>query len=317
MIKFLKTKLPIICAVLLVICLVGGFTNTVGSNLSSTDKTVVTDSSGNVTDDGSVGDSVSSEDSDSSAANTNISIYVNGIMISDGIKVNGTTYIPLNSFFESIGEQADISWDSDTNTATVTGDGLKLTAVVGDKYFTVNGRCFYVPDGVFGNADTVALPIRELAKVYDLVVGWNTDSASVSICADNPTVLPSASKVYNDKDLYWLSRLINAEAGNQSLEGKLAVGNVVINRLSDPDCPKTIYGVIFDKKFGTQFSVTKNGSIYAAPNDESVVAAKLCLEGYDIVGNSIYFVNPTTGSTTWFNKTRVYVTSVGAHNFYA
>ena len=317
MIKFFKTKLPVICAVCLVICLVGGFTNTNGSNLSSSSEPVSAAASSAGTDDGSASSLVSAADTDNSVAYTNISIYVNGIMISDGIKVNGSTYIPLRTFFEAIGKQADIVWDSKTNTATVTANGLNLTAVVGNKYFTANSRCFYVPDGVLNVEGSVALPVRELAKVYKIDVGWDTDTSSVSICADEPQILDSASAVYKEKDLYWLSRLINSEAGNQSLEGKIAVGNVVINRLSDPDCPKTIYGVIFDNKFGTQFSVTETGGIYETPNDESVVAAKLCLEGYDIVGNSIYFVNPATGSTSWFNKTRVYVTSVGVHNFYA
>jgi N-acetylmuramoyl-L-alanine amidase len=316
MINFFKTKFSVICSICLVICLVGGFTNTNGSNISSSEDSVSTASASVSTDNDTMGSITPEAGNDGSVANTNISIYVNGILISDGIKVNGSTYIPLRTFFEAIGVQADVSWDSKTNTAVVSGAGLSLTAVVGDKYFTANSRCFYVPDGVINVNGSVALPIRELAKVYKINVGWDTDSSSISICADKPQLLDSASTVYKEKDLYWLSRLINAEAGNQSLEGKIAVGDVVINRLSDPECPDTIYGIIFDNKFGTQFSVTETGGIYEAPNEESIVAAKLCLEGYDIVGKSIYFVNPTTGSTAWFNKTRVFVASVGAHNFY-
>ena len=53
------------------------------------------------------------------------------------------------------------------------------------------------------------------------------------------------------------------------------------------------------------------------PPEECVIAAKLCLEGYDIVGGSLYFVNPDIGVSGWFRQTRTYVTSIGDHDFYA
>src|SRR5699024_8602041 len=105
-----------------------------------------------------------------------------------------------------------------------------------------------------------------------------------------------------EDDLYWLSRLINAEAGNQPLEGKIGVGNVVLNRVADPTCPDTIYDVIFDARYGVQFSVTETGAIYLEPNEESVIAAKICLEGYNVVEDSLFFLNPQISSKTWFEK---------------
>lgn len=48
-----------------------------------------------------------------------------------------------------------------------------------------------------------------------------------------------------------------------------------------------------------------------------MLRAKLCLEGYDIVGGSLYFVNPDIGVSSWFRQTRTYVTSIGDHDFYA
>ena len=59
------------------------------------------------------------------------------------------------------------------------------------------------------------------------------------------------------------------------------------------------------------------GSIYLEPPEECVIAAKLCLEGYDIVGGALYFVNPDIGVSSWFAQTRTYVTSIGDHDFYA
>ena len=315
--NFILIKFPLICTICLIICMIGGFTSTGGSSVSTDSQSTGTVVSSDSDGDDSTAVTASGDSVDNSPNYTNVSIYINGIMVTDGLKVNGTTYIPLRTFFGAIGEEADIAWSDKTNTATVTAAGLLMTAKAGDTYFTANGRCFYVPDGVLNTNGTVSAPIRELAKVYQLDVGWDDESSSVSIRVDNPKVISSAATVYKQQDIYWLSRLISAEAGNQSMKGKIAVGDVVINRLSDPSCPSTIYGVIFDTMFGTQFSVTKNGAIFEAPNDESIVAAKLCLEGYDIVGKSIYFVNPTECSTVWFNKTRFFVATIGAHEFYA
>jgi N-acetylmuramoyl-L-alanine amidase len=129
--------------------------------------------------------------------------------------------------------------------------------------------------------------------------------------------IESGEEVYNEEDVYWLSRIINAESLNQPLEGKIAVGNVVLNRVADETCPDTIYDVIFDRKYGVQFSVITNGTIYMDPSEESIIAAKICLEGYSVVGDSIYFVNPDIGVSSWFVNTRTFVKSIGNHDFYA
>ena len=286
--KILKSNISIVCAICLIVTMVSGFAYAEVSNTGS----------------------------DETAYST-VPMYMNGIRMTDGIKIEDTTYVALRAFFNVLENQTDIAWNGDTNTVTVKGDGLELTAAVGTNYMTVNGRCFYVRSGVRVVNSTLVLPVRELAKIYQATVEWDSESSSVSICADNPVLLESGEAYYNEQDLYWLSRLINAESGNQPLDGKIAVGNVVLNRVANPTCPNTIYDVIFDSKYGVQFSVTQNGAIYDEPNEESVLAAKICLEGYNLVGDSIYFVNPQVGVSSWFAKTRVYVATIGQHDFYA
>ncbi|PKM72121.1 MAG: hypothetical protein CVU91_10320 [Firmicutes bacterium HGW-Firmicutes-16] len=252
---------------------------------------------------------------DATASNA-VAMYINGMRMADGIKVEDTTYVSLRAFLSVIGDQTDIAWDSEPDTVTVTGKNLEMTATVGTNYMTVNGRCFYLPKGVLVIDGSLCLPVRELTKVFQAQLEWDTVASAVSITADDPSVIEDGESFYNSEDLYWLSHLINAEAGNQSLEGKIGVGDVVINRVANPSCPNTIYGVIFDNKYGVQFSVTEGG-IYEEPNEESVIAAKICLEGYNIVGDSIYFVNPQVGVSSWFAQTRVFIVNIGQHDFYA
>ena len=58
-----------------------------------------------------------------------------------------------------------------------------------------------------------------------------------------------------------ISQLVEAEAGNQSLEGKIKVAAVVLNRVDDPRFPNTVEEVIFQDG---QFSCIKDGGFNKA-----------------------------------------------------
>ena len=68
----------------------------------------------------------------------------------------------------------------------------------------------------------------------------------------DPSSVPHASAYYNSTDLYWLSRIISAEAKGEPLAGQIAVGNVVLNRTRSAAFPNTVKDVIFDKKYGAK-----------------------------------------------------------------
>lgn len=67
---------------------------------------------------------------------------------------------------------------------------------------------------------------------------------------------------------------------------------MILNRVESSQYPDTVEGVVFDTKYGVQFQPVSNGTIYDAPASSSLVAAKLCLEGTDVVGESLYFFLP-------------------------
>ena len=115
-------------------------------------------------------------------------------------------------------------------------------------------------------------------------------------------------------NLSWLSRIIYAESGNQPLAGKIAVGNVVLNRVNSPAFPNSVYAVVFQQ---SQFTPVMNGTIYSTPNAESVIAAKLCLDGANTVGDALYFVNPRATPGSWASRNRPHVATIGAHAFFA
>lgn len=202
----------------------------------------------------------------------------------------------------------------DTAEANVEDEVLNLTARVGAYYVEANGRFLYVEDGVITVEGKVALPIRVLAKVFNLDVAYDAERQMVLLERQEgaSAYLTDGESYYNSDTLYWLSHIIHAESGNQSLAGKLAVGNVVMNRVEHPDFPDTIYDVLFQKN---QFSPAASGSIYREPNAESVIAAKLVLDGAEMLEDVLFFNR--AGMNTRAARTRTHVATIGAHAFYA
>lgn len=94
-----------------------------------------------------------------------------------------------------------------------------------------------------------------------------------------------------EEDLYLLANIIYCEAGCEPYIGKVAVGNVVMNRVKSNRQPDTIQGVIYAKG---QFSPVRNGSLDRALRrgsaDESCYQAALeALSGAKPVGDKLFF----------------------------
>lgn len=122
---------------------------------------------------------------------------------------------------------------------------------------------------------------------------------------------------FNADDIYWLARIIEAEAGGEPYNGKVAVGNVVLNRVASKSFPNTIYNVIFEY-YGNipQFSPVADGTIYNTPSQQSIQAAKDAVNGVRPVGDSTYFFNPSKAAGTWIVRNKTYVMRIGGHVFY-
>ena len=124
------------------------------------------------------------------------------------------------------------------------------------------------------------------------------------------TVETESEKPYTDEDLYILSHIISAEAGNCSEDMMLSVGSVVLNRVADDRFPDTIEDVVFQKG---QYSPTWNGAYYQEPTEGAQkVAEQLLTEGSQIdksvvwqaefpQGNGVYdTIESPWGTTMYF-----------------
>ena len=242
---------------------------------------------------------------------------------------NGTTYVTVASFVSMVDPEAVVEEedgvvtvssavveeiiDDEGNTANVVLETLSMKVSVKTPYIAANGRYLYAKDSIVMLDDCVAAPIRMLAKVFNIDVDYDAEAQAVLLTHGKgaEAYIRPGDSYYDADTLYWLSRIIYAESGNQILDGKIAVGNVVMNRVNNPLFPNNIYDVLNQKnQFSTASSLSKR-----TPNSESVLAAKLVMDGAQVVPNALFFAR--AGLSCYASKNRPYVTTIGAHAFYA
>lgn len=191
-------------------------------------------------------------------------------------------------------------------------DVLKLQKALNQK-----GYYNYNVDGIYGKITEKAVINFQID--HHIRIDGITGPETQRTLYDNSTASRggSTTRNYNSGEVYWLARIIEAEAGGESYQGKVAVGNVILNRVNSKDFPNTIYNVIFEY-YGNipQFSPVADGTIYNTPSEESINAAKDALNGVRPVGNSTYFFNPNKAAGTWIVKNKSYVSRIGEHVFY-
>ena len=250
-------------------------------------------------------------------ASTPTSVYLDGKEVLPGecIILESVTYVPLRNFC-NLFEDCRITWDAKTSTATVRTNDLTLTVQSGAVYITANGHDYYTVGEVRNLNGHLYVPIRPLARAVAAELYWNASARRVELTSDPTGRNAVAWANYDADEVYWLSRIISAESKGEPLKGQIAVGNVVLNRVKSPAYPNTIYGVIFDRKYGTQFSPVAIGTIYQKPTAKAEIAAKICLEGYSLSEDILFFLNPRASTNFWIVKNRPFAFTIGNHDFY-
>lgn len=259
------------------------------------------------------------------------------------VREGDTICASFRALCEAAGYQVD--W---VHGQAIAAGALHLTAAPGQTVLQAGEETLPLPVAVSLRNSRTMVPVRALARALGLEVRYDPKTCTATILSPDqpsggtqkpeqqpeqtpsvpsapsaPSIPPAPSEPsdpsasYDENDVYWLARIIEAEAGGESGEGKLAVANVVLNRVASGSYPDTIYDVIFDTKYGTQFEPTSNGAIYNTPSEESIEAAKRALSGENNIGGALYFFNPSLVDAVWIRTNCTYIQTIGCHNFYA
>ena len=252
-------------------------------------------------------------------ANKNVNAYEKRTLFINGksasalaIRIGDEDYIPFRQAANLLG--ASYYYDSPSGTSVMTLSGLSISATSGNYVIYANGRT------VFSDSPTVIMNDGRMyipLDIFSKAIGISPSVSSSEIrFLGSISPLKSADRFYREDEVFWLARIIHAESRGEPLLGQIAVGNVVLNRVRSSEYPNTIYGVIFDKKYGVQFSPIIDGSIYNTPSYSATLAAKICLESFDISEGSLFFLRPEMSTSSWIPNNRPYSFSIGKHDFY-
>ena len=242
-------------------------------------------------------------------------VYIDGLLSARAYVSGKTVFLPPEAVCAAAG--LSMNWSEDNGTLTLSVPSAVLTGLKGNGYFEADERYIYAPDGWLVKGDVLYLPSDAVERLFGIEVSVSAERMELS--TEDLAVISGGANYYElnyDAELlYWLPQIINAEAKFEPLAGQIGVGNVVMNRLSSPDFPDTIFEVIYDMEHTVQFEPISTGGIFQEPTEQATIAAYLCLEGCSTVGDCLYFVNPDYGSG-WFDSSLELVETIGHHNFY-
>lgn len=256
---------------------------------------------------------------DGGGQRTDLRVYLDGLLRGRAYLDNGKIYLSMESVsdFYSLGISA-LFKDGELY---FTGPNFDMYVNSDFGYTRVNGRYLYTPDGYFRSGGQIYLPLEVLARIFGFEYSVpEDDQPRVELQRGELNVLQGGDNYYDinfvSEDIFWLSRIIRAEAQNEPLSCMIGVGNVVLNRVASDEYPDNVFDVIFDEKYGQQFEPVGNGSVYADPTEEAIIATYLVLEGYNTVGASMYFLNPHLADDTWFRTDLQFCCTLGLMDFY-
>ena len=175
-------------------------------------------------------------------------------------------FVVYNIFFNSYNEVFALSKYGSS------GEEVKTIQTKLKRWGYYNGSI----DGIYGSKTLAAVKSfqRKNGLTVDGIAGKNT-LAAMGIQSSSSNNTSSAS---NQNDVSLLSRLIYAESRGEPYKGQVAVGAVVLNRVSNSSFPNTIAGVIYQSG---AFDVVGDGQINLQPDSTARKAAQDAINGWD------------------------------------
>ncbi|MBY9081280.1 cell wall hydrolase [Paenibacillus sp. HN-1] len=123
------------------------------------------------------------------------------------------------------------------------------------------------------------------------------------------------SYTVSKEEVLLLQKIVMAEAEGEPYEGKVAVANVVLNRLRSANFPKSIRDVVYQKH---QFSPVANGRLKRVrPNADTVKAVSAALSGTKAVSDdTYYFLSLKLAQDLTVHHSQTFTKKIGNHSFY-
>ena len=165
--------------------------------------------------------------------------------------------------------------------------------------------------------DDVETSNNEIEEIdNNSVRGEVTSRSGINVRRENKSVYYEEIDIsLTEEEIEIFERIVEAEVGGTNYDGKLAVANVILNRVQSSRFPNTLKEVVFAKK---QFSPVSDGRYYTVKVSETTKqVVQDALSGSRIVEEDVYyFCTPTAPGRGWFETDLRKVGYIAPHNFY-
>lgn len=161
--------------------------------------------------------------------------------------------------------------------------------------------------------EAVTPPVTETTTAATTTQTPTTTKKPINELGAIPTTV--APMEYTEEEYQLLARIIYCEAGGESMDGKIAVGTVVLNRVKSSSFPNNIHDVIFQKG---QFTPVQSGRVNkVTPTKECYEAARRVLEGERSDSRILFFRLSKYASEPWMNGKRTLICTIDNQSFYS
>lgn len=134
--------------------------------------------------------------------------------------------------------------------------------------------------------------------------------------SSDSTELASAKPDHDPAELECLTKAVHREAGNQSREGKLAVAQLILNRVKSGRFADSICGVVNQRgQFFQTASYNPRRDTAQWASAEAIAREALDGTAPEVVPGAVFFHATYIAPNSWF-RTRKRVTTLGDHVFY-
>lgn len=164
-------------------------------------------------------------------------------------------------------------------------------------------------DGIYGSKTVSA--VKKFQQKNGLTVDGIAGSKTLSAMGITSSSSGATSSASNQNDVNLLSKVIYSEARGEPYKGQVAVGAVVLNRVSSSSFPNTLAGVVYQSG---AFDAVSDGQINLTPDETARKAAQDAINGWDPTSGCIYYFNPSTATSKWI-WSRPQVITIGKHIF--
>ncbi len=229
------------------------------------------------------------------AAEAPLTVTINGALIemdAHGFLADGRSYVPVRFVSEAFGATG-ILWDPVERTSRIWFGDRVLTLAADQMEAGWDGMPRALSAPVVQRDGRLFVPVSDLREILGFQVAWDSWMYQAEITHPDLTVPEHLIAEEPDPDSWmWLARIVEVEARGQPLKNRIAVANVVLNRVRSSRFPGTVRDVIFEVNTHVQFPPAhRAGFPETEPHVRSWHGAKAALFGINNIGACLFFNN--------------------------